>query len=289
METSTNSRAASSGEYRTFSKELVLPAILRNWYWFLVAAILGLGLAMVFNKVFHGSYKSSMTLLLQNDPHQSPTNSTLDNLSIKEKPINVQDEQSIVSAYSLQLKTLQNLDWKTSVFKKSIIGKTDLYRIEPFRVTLPEGKEQWKNIPVTIHMGSGGNYTAECDHHYKDLDSERTIKFTEKGSLGKPFDNTWFHFTLLDSSVAGHPVEGNDYILVINDIAQLAIDYQEQLVVKITAPESNVLTVELKGPSLQRNVDYLNALGKPTGSSASTRRTNRRLTPCSSSGTRSPA
>ncbi|MBN9383788.1 MAG: AAA family ATPase [Chitinophagaceae bacterium] len=243
---------------------MMFPAILRNWYWFIVAAALGLGLAMAFNKLVDRSYRNSMTLLIQNDPHQSPMNSSLDNLNIKEKTINIQDEQTIVSAYSLQLKTLQNLNWQTSIYKKSLIGfgKKDLYRNEPFRVVLPDGQEQKKNVPVTIHVLPGGNYTADCDYHYKEADSEKVIQFTGKGALGTPFNNDWFHFTLDTTAMGGQPEVGSDYVLIINDIPQMAIDYQSQLAAKIPAPESNVLTVELKGANVQRNVDYLNALGE---------------------------
>jgi len=264
METNRNPQAHGGGERIIFRKEMIFPAILRNWYWFIIAAILGVGLALVFNKLYTRSYKSSMTLLIQNDPHQSPMNSSLDNLSIKEKTININDEQTIVSAYSLQLKTLQNLDWKTSLYKKSIIGigSKDLYKNEPFKVILPEGKVQWRQIPVTIHILSGGNYTAECDYRYKEADTERVVRFSEKGAFEKPFDNAWFHFTLDSTGMGGLPEEGSEYELIINDIYQMAINYQAQLVVKIPAPESNVLSVELKGPSVQRNVDYLNALGE---------------------------
>jgi len=262
METTTKfARSHGSGEPTTFSKELIFPAILRNWYWFILAAIIGLGLALGFNKLFHGSYKSSMTLLIENDPHQSPMNTNLDNLNIKERTININDEQTIVSAYSLQLKTLQNLNWKTTLYKKLILGKLDLYKNEPFKVVLPEGAVQWRSIPVTLHMLSGGNYIAECDFQYKEADSERVIRFSGKGAFGQPFDNQWFHFTLDSTGFGGLPVEGSEYELIINDIAQMAISYQTQLVVKIPAPESNVLTVELKGPNVQRNVDYLNELG----------------------------
>ncbi|MHA4809788.1 GumC family protein [Flavitalea flava] len=263
METYKNTHPSGPGEKQIFiNKAMIFPAILRNWYWFILAAALGLTLALGFNKYFHGSYKSSMTLLLKNVPHQSTLNSTMDNLDIKEKTVNIQDEQSVVSAYSLQLKTLQDLDWKTSVYKKLIIGKQDLYKNEPFVVTLSTGKEQAREVPVTIHILPGGDYTAQCDYQSKTADSLVGIKFSEKGAFGKPFDNTWFHFTL-DPAVPGSvPEAGIDYLLVINNIAGLAIDYQGQLAVKIAAPESNVLTVELKGPNVQRNVDYLNGLGE---------------------------
>lgn len=262
MDRNIHSQSPGPGENTAFiNKEQIFPAILRNWYWFILTAILGLALALAYNKYFHSSFKSSMTLLLKNVPHQSTMNSTLDNLEVKEKTVNIQDEQSVVSAYSLQLRTLQDLDWKTSLYKKLIIGKKDLYKNEPFGVTLPIGKDQGLNIPVTIHVLSGGNYIAECDYHAKNTDSPVAIVFREKGAFGKPFNNAWFHFTL-DSAGFGHlPEEGAEYILVVNDIPKLAMDYQTQLVVKIAAPESNVLSVELTGPNVQRNVDYLNALG----------------------------
>ena len=41
----------------------------------------------------------------------------------------------------------------------------------------------------------------------------------------------------------------------------MAIEYQGALEVKIVAPESDVLNVDLKGENGLRNVDYLNALG----------------------------
>ena len=262
METNKKKQPVPYTENSTFSKELILPAVVRNWYWIALFAMLGLGLAFGFNKYFHGSYKSTLTLLLKNDPHQSPLNSTLDNLEIKEKTINIQDEQSIVSAYSLQLKTLQNLGWKTSLFKKLIIGKKDLYKNEPFRVLLPEGLQETQDIPLTIHMLSGGDYIAECDFHQRQGDTSIVIKFSDKGKFETPFNNQWFHFTLDSAGYSTLPDQGEDFVMVINNIPQMAIDYQTQLVVKISAPESDVLTVELKGPNVQRNVDYLNGLGE---------------------------
>jgi uncharacterized protein involved in exopolysaccharide biosynthesis/Mrp family chromosome partitioning ATPase len=262
METNTFSSPRGPVENPAFNKEFLVSAFKQNWYWFIIAAILGLILALGFNKYFPSSYKSTMTLLLVNAPRPTPTSSTADNLEVKERTINIQDEQSIVSAYSLQLKTLQTLDWKTTVYKKLIIGKKDLYKNEPFRILLPDGKNQVPGVPITIRVQTGGNFTAECDYKNHDGDSAIVIRFKKEGSFGKSFDNDWFHFTLNYSGYANAPEEGSEYMLVMNNTAQMAIDYQEQLVVKTSSPESNVLTVELKGPNVERNVDYLNGLSE---------------------------
>jgi len=240
--------------------ESILPLILKKWYWLLLAGLVGLALAFFYNKYFPGSYKSSMTVLLKNEPHQSPLNSTLDNLEIKEKPINIQDEQMVLSSYSLQLKTLRNLNWKTSWYRKLLIGSRDLYGNEPFKVTVTDEKDQLKGVPLTIHAVSDSAYTVECDWKDKTDDSLRTIRFKQQVSFGKPFWNEYFHFTLdlLDPAALK---ELNGYSFTFNDPAQMAMDYQGQLDVKIPAPESNALSVELKGRNIQRNVDYLNALG----------------------------
>src|ERR1700743_357268 len=244
---------------KSFSQKLIFPAILRNWYWFALAAIMGLGLALLYNKVFPGSFKSTMTVLLINAPHQSPLSSTLDNLDIKESPVNIQDEQTVVSAYSLQLKTLENLNWKTIWYKKSFIGKKDLYKNEPFEVIFNDDSVLHA-IPLKVHPISPAAFTIECDYHDKQADTQRVIRFNEKAYYGKPFANNWFHFTIYPAGSAV-PADGSDYLLVFNNLEYLALEYQMALDVKIPAPESNVLNVELKGGNVQRNVDYLNELG----------------------------
>src|ERR1700760_448716 len=124
---------------KSFNKKMILPAILRNWFWFLLAGALGFGIAFVLHKANPGSYRSTMTILLINAPHQTPLNSTLDNnLEIQQNPINVQDEQSVLSAYSLQLQTLLNLNWKTRWYKKALIGKKDIYKEDPYIVTFSD-------------------------------------------------------------------------------------------------------------------------------------------------------
>ena len=125
---------------KSFNKKMILPAILRNWFWFIIAGGLGFGIAFVLHKSFPGSYRSTMTILLVNAPHQLPLNSSsLDNnLEIQQNPINVQDEQTVVSAYSLQLQTLKNLNWKNRWYKKSLIGKKDIYKEDPYLVVFSD-------------------------------------------------------------------------------------------------------------------------------------------------------
>ncbi len=259
MEQNKNSRPSGFHSGKSFNQKLILPAILRNWYWFGLAAAMGLGLALLFNKVYPGSFKSSLTVLLINQPHQSPLNTTLDNLDIKESPVNIQDEQTVVSAYSLQLRTLQNLNWKTIWYKKSFVGKKDLYKNEPFQVSFDDDSVL-KGIPLKIHPISGNACTVECDYNDRQADTQRVIRFKKNLAYGQPFSNTWFHFTLFPIGPAV-PADGSDYLLVFNDLKYLALDYQMALDVKIPAPESDVLNVVLKGGNIQRNVDYLNALG----------------------------
>ncbi len=259
MENNTPPRQTGFHTGKSFSKKLILPAILRNWYWFVLAAILGLGLALVVNKIFPGSFKSTMSIVLIKEPHQVPFNTTLDNLDIKENPINVQDEQTVVSAYSLQLKTLQNLNWKTSWYKKAIIGKKDIYKNDPFIVNFIDDSVM-KGIPLKITPLSAKNYTVECDYKDKPADTDRIIRFTANATFGQPFINEYFNFTLYPDSPAV-AADGTQYVLVFNDLGYMALDYQLALDVKIPAPESDVLNVELKGDNVLRNVDYLNELG----------------------------
>ena len=202
-----------------------------------------------------------MTILLINSPHQLPVNSnSLDNnLEIRQNPINVQDEQTVVSAYSLQLQTLQNLHWKTSWYKKAIIGKKDIYKDDPYIIDFSEDSVL-KGVDLVITPLSGTNYRVECDHKGRIGDKDSVIRFSTTGTFGQPFVNSWFRFTLFPT-VSDPPAAGTQYVLLFNDLNFMAIEYQGALEVKIVAPESDVLNVDLKGENVLRNVDYLNELG----------------------------
>jgi capsular exopolysaccharide synthesis family protein len=246
---------------KSFNKKMILPAILRNWYWFILAGAIGFGVAFVVRKANPGTYRSTMTILLVNSPHTLPLNSSsLDNnLEIQQNPINVQDEQTVVSAYSLQLQTLENLNWKTRWYKKAIIGKKDIYKEDPYLVEFAEDSVL-KGVDLTITPLSTTRYRVECDHKDHVGDSDRIIHFSTTAGFGRPFVNDWFRFTLYPTTPAV-PVNGTQYVLDFNDLNFMAIEYQGALEVKIVAPESDVLNVDLKGENALRNVDYLNELG----------------------------
>ncbi|HXD77091.1 MAG TPA: GNVR domain-containing protein [Puia sp.] len=260
MDPNNNPRQSGFHSGKSFNKKMILPAILRNWYWFLLAGALGFGVAFLLHKAFPGGYRSTMTILLVNAPHQVPLNTSLDNnVQIQENPINVQDEQTVLSAYSLQLKTLQNLNWKTRWYRKSLVGKKDLYKQDPFTVDFIEDSVL-KGVDLIITPLSATRYRVQCDHKDRVSDTDRIIRFNTVASYGQPFVNDWFRFTLYPATPAV-PANGTQYILDFNDLNFLAIEYQGALEVKIVAPESDVLTVDLKGENVLRNVDYLNALG----------------------------
>jgi tyrosine-protein kinase Etk/Wzc len=247
---------------KSFNKQMILPAIFRNWFWFILAGGLGFGIAFFLHKSFPGTYRSTMTILLINSPHQVPFNSsTLDNnLEIQQNPINVQDEQTVISAYSLQLQTLQNLGWKTRWYRKgAIIGKKDIYKEDPYVVSFADDSVL-KGVELTITPLSPTRYRVECDHKDRVADTDRVIRFSTVAAFGQPFVNNWFRFTLFPITTT-LPTTGTQYVLVFNDLNFMAIEYQGALEVKIVAPESDVLNVELKGENVLRNVDYLNELG----------------------------
>ena len=248
---------------KSFNKKMILPAMLRNWYWFLLAGGFGFAIAFILHKAFPGSYRSTMTILLVNSPHQVPVNTSLDNnLEVQPNPINVQDEQTVISAYSLQLQTLENLGWKTRWYKKgAIIGKKDIYKEDPCIVSFSDDSVL-KGVELTITPLSSTRYRVQCDYKDHFADTDRIVRFSRTSEFGQPFANEWFHFTLYPSTPSSAPAIGTQYVLVFNDLNFMAIEYQGALEVKIVAPESDVLNVDLKGENVLRNVDYLNELGR---------------------------
>src|SRR5579872_4008427 len=149
---------------------------------------------------------------------------------------------------------------RTRWYKKSIFGRKDIYKEDPFAVEFIEDSVL-KGVDLLITPLSTTRYRVQCDRKDRVGDTDRVIRFNTVAEFGKPFNNEWFHFTLYPATPPV-PANGAQYILDFNDLYFMAIEYQGNLEVKIGAPESDVLNVELKGENVLRNVDYLNELGK---------------------------
>lgn len=235
--------------------------ILANWYWFLLFTLLGIGVGMVYYKHVLPNYQVSSTILVKTDSKQAALSSLFQDLGVNNKSTNILNQVGILKSYTLNLKTLQNLQWDVSWYEQSLFSQLDLYQQEPFNVTMPEGSLQIKMLPVYIIPVSEEEYMLKSEGEFIVDGVKQEVEIMEQAAFGQPFVNEYFNFTI--DKIKGKPVEiGGEYILIFNDLSQLALNYSKRLNIKMADEESDLIHVEFESSQPARAVNYLNELGE---------------------------
>jgi tyrosine-protein kinase Etk/Wzc len=243
--------------------KLIKSKVLQNWKWFVVFSIAGVFTAFVYYKMTPQYYNISSTILVKGDQKSSDLNNVFREINVTRSNPTIQDQVGVLKSYNLNFRTLQYFDWRYTWYRKDLFVTRDLYGNDPFEVIQPSDAIQFEGVPVTVRPVSDNEYTLQCDKKVTMKGIEYNIEFKEQVKFGEVFKNEYFHFGL--KKKVDMPVTSEDeFILVFNNINQLALKYKEDLKVSPVdiAENSNLISIELVTNKLARDVDYVNQLGK---------------------------
>ena len=237
----------------------LLFSVKKNKYWFLIGSIIGLGLALLYNICIPQKYNIITSVLVKKDNSQATLTSVHPDIQEDKKDDNtVEDQVGVLSSYTLNLLTLDELKWNVSWAEKDFPVNTDLYKNDPFKLDTLSGVDQIKDIPVEIKQLDGQRYHIYCDEVQEVNGSKHKIRFDDTGYFGKTFKNPYFNFTL--NKITGLPLSDKTYILKFNDLGQLANSYQQELKITPGDDGSDLVTIELASRQPERAIDYLREL-----------------------------
>ncbi len=230
-----------------------------NWYWFLIAGLIGLISGWVYNQSTSQSYEATSTVLIRTEAKNETLKSLYKDLGIAEKTTTIQNQIGVLSSYNLTLKTVMKLNWDQTWYLNSFFNKTELYAAPPFSVEKPDYFEQAKNIAISIKPLTEDSYQISYNDEAMVHGFKTSIKYKGEVKFGQAFVNENFNFKL--NKFKNRPVlVGTEYLLVFNDVNQLASAYLSNLDVKMVDKDADLVTVKFQGNDLQRTVDYLNGL-----------------------------
>ena len=161
-------------------------------------------------------------------------------------------------SYKLNLETLESLDWKTSWYEKTPLYNKDLYPGEPYRIIPIPGKSNTAGIPLSVTKLSDTQYRIETDTRMSTGNLTKLVKFSQDGTFGKPFENSYFGFVL--EAPVTDPVKTKKIFFVFNDYQSIILTTQKNLKVTTDDLQPGLISLQFKGNNAQRGVDYLNEL-----------------------------
>ena len=239
-------------EFKKFFNRIIL-----HWHWFAISISIGILAAWLYNRYMPPKYNIHSSLIV-NEYESGIKSFNLSQGSSNQRNLSVfiQDHPRRLKSQKINLNTLQSLGWNISWYQKTPLYDKDLYENEPYRVILQSGKTNLMDVPVLITRISDSEYQVDVEMRKDGLNIP--VKFSQKGKFGQPFENSYFGFTL--EKVRGRSNSEKDVYFVINNLNNLALDYQNRLKVIFNEHIPDVMELILSESNAKRGVDYLNRL-----------------------------
>jgi tyrosine-protein kinase Etk/Wzc len=252
-------RYATPHEQEGLTLKQIKTNALKKWYLFVIFIFLGVLLALLYNKFKSPEYWISTTILIKDENKENDLTNVFKDARIIKGNTKIHDQVGVLRSYSLNLKTMQSLNWQYSWYKKLLIGQTDLYGKDPFELEIPKGAAQAAMVSLHIVPQSSTHYLVSCDVERIESGRKVDYSFSRRVAFGDEFKNKNFHFILKKKNDLVNLDE--EYILVFNNLSMLALDYKERLDVEFPDEEANLITVSLQTTTVRRDTEFLNRLG----------------------------
>lgn len=228
----------------------------KNWLWFVLSLIICLPLAFAINRYSSCVYSTTATILV-NDQSQYPSGvdeiiRQFGNVKTAGKK-NLETEIGVLQSYYITRKTIEQVDFRISYYGEGKIKTMELYHDAPFKITLDTSHTQLEDCPVHINIID----SSHCEVVIKDSANTR-----RKMEFGSWFVNNSFAFQVMRDSAFATADLSKGYFFKINNLNQLAKNYQSQLKVELVNEDATIINLSIKGNLAQKNITFLNQLSQ---------------------------
>ncbi|HAH24152.1 MAG TPA: hypothetical protein DCL77_10420 [Prolixibacteraceae bacterium] len=245
---------------------------LKNWHLFVLFGLLGIVGGYIYSRYTQPSYQVNATIFVPKKT--SSIGAGLEDLfksQISNDKSDVFNQIEIIKSFNINNQVAQNLNWRTSWFKKDLLNYNNLfkeknllnwkayYKDAPFMVEETQGGFNSPGIPLYITPISSSQFKLTVDGETINNGAKTEIHFTTNCTFGQPFANDYFHFTITPTDTRNEGLD-RSYYFVFNESAETARSYLKKLEVNLNDKQSDIIRLQLMGNQPQREIDYLNEL-----------------------------
>ncbi len=229
--------------------------MLRWWYWFAIAIMIGGGLGFLQTKRTPPTYRSSSLLLIKETESKTNLAQNLGSFMFAGKT-ELENHIGILTSYTLNRKTIDELGWFSNWYVDEPLLDYELYGNEPFSITIDASQYNLYNVPVYVSLIGENKYKINVEQKVWYKGREVDLIFSEEGLLGEPFVSKYFNFTLYAKDYR----KGKNYYFVLKNLDWLAMGYMSRLEVTPYDEMSDMISLSISDNVPQKTVDFLNEL-----------------------------
>jgi tyrosine-protein kinase Etk/Wzc len=246
--------------------------ILKNWHLFVIFGLLGIFGGYLFSRYSQPNYQVNATIFVpQKTTSIGAGLQDMFKSQLTNDKTDVFNQIEIIKSFNINKQVAQNLNWRTSWFRKSDLNGNNLfkgrdlfhwvafYKDEPFFVQKKEGAFNSPNVKLYLKPLSPKQYELTVDGDVIYNGAKKAIKLESIVNYGQVFENDYFHFTITPNNKFEENLD-QQYYFVFNESAEIARNYLKKLEVSLNDKQSDIIRIQLLGKLPEREIDYLNEL-----------------------------
>lgn len=240
-------------ETNSFDLLVILPLILKNWYWFIIGIILALLVARWYINHTLTVYRTSATILV-NERDESPlvdNSELLQGLGLPGGMKNLQNQIMILKSRALTENTLKQLPFEVEYYFKTIRNHLPIYPEVPIKIVSDQGLPLPKDLEFSISFQDNKMFTIKSEADYfpfqKTVTFEDTINVQGGSFIVECLDEKWLNEN-----------KARKLFFVVYSRTRLINNYCNRLNVDLVSREGSILRMSLEGTNTAKDVEFLN-------------------------------
>ncbi|MGQ8338415.1 GumC family protein [Sunxiuqinia sp. A32] len=231
--------------------------ILRKWYWFVLAVMLGGAAGYYRTETTPSTFSSNSLILIKEEDASSNLLGNVNPFMFKNRG-KIENYIGTLTSYSLNRKALDELGWFCEWYIDRPMLDQQLYGNEPFSMTIEASSYNLQYTPIYIKLIGDNQYQINVDATVFHRGREMDLVFSQKGELGVPFESEYFNFTLYAKDYQ----KGFDYYFILKDMDYQTMNYISSLTVEPLQDGADMINLQITDNVPQKAVDYLNELNR---------------------------
>ena len=223
---------------------------LKFWPWFLVCALLSIGLGYLYMRYAPITYKSFAKIEIIDEDEGFDINSDAMSLLGQGTSINMENEIEVLRSYRILRQVVQALNLDVSYYVVGQVKRTEIWN-PPFAVTKLVQEDSLRQVQ-SFDIILQGNNAVITDQRGRTETID--LELPQSGSAGYPFDLT------LRPEVPIEDFEGLNFRVVLTPIKEAVLNLARQIEIEPISKESEILELSIRGESVDRSESILNEL-----------------------------
>lgn len=223
-------------------------------YWYLFALSLIIGFVVSYYKIRYSVplYKTYGKTLLKDEYSAWGEEYFIKGMELVSARNRLTNEVGIISSYNIMREVLNRVDFSVFYYDIGNIKTTELYKSSPFLVEIDTNQENHYRAFYYLKVNDAASFSVSMD---KEFENQQTFPFNKWVDM----NGLKVKITLTEKYEKGK-TEEKLLSFSINDLNSLAKVYQTSLQLETEPLESSILKFSLTGPTIEKEVDFINAL-----------------------------